>query len=179
MRVLHPHFQRNRKMFTLELFVWKKPSSCLTQPGPVLAKQPVQLSCAYSSLMFTLHFIGSTVLQETYRTCHRAWSVLFSCVQTTWPQVKANIVFSYALPTSRGRSGCFTNHTISSLLLLTLLTFSLPHTHAYVQVSATCSDGFSLVWIKASSTSFNRFAQMEGLRGEIMLVRRGFSALSM
>lgn len=119
-------------------------------------------------------------LWEMCRTCHRAWSALFSCVQTICPQVYANIVvFSYVFPTSRGRFGCFTNHTISSLLLLTLLMFSLPHTHAHIQVSATCSYGFSLVWIKASSTSFNRFAQMEGLRGEIMLVRRGFSALSM
>ena len=36
------------------------------------------------------------------------------------------------------------------------------------------SNGFSLVWIKASSTSFNRFAQMEGLGGETMLVNEGF-----
>lgn len=41
------------------------------------------------------------------------------------------------------------------------------------------STGFSLLWIKASSTSFNRFAQMESLRGETVLVSGGISELSM
>lgn len=36
------------------------------------------------------------------------------------------------------------------------------------------STGFTLVWIKASSTSFNRFAQTEGLGGEAMLVNGDF-----
>lgn len=72
---------------------------------------------------------------------------------------------------------------VSQIMQLYLSIFwpsSLPtHIHAYIHMSAICSNGFSLVWIKASSTSFNRFTQMEGLGGEIMFIRRGFSALSM
>lgn len=168
----------NRKTLTLELSAWKKPSSWLIQPGPA----PCQTACAallciqqlLNCLVFSLHFSGSSgkcaelaTVPEVlcFHVCrqhaHRYMQILLSLVMH-----------------SRRRFGCFTNHTISSLLL-TLIMFSLPHTHAYIQVSATCSYGFSLVWIKASSTSFNRFAQMEGLRGEITLVRRGFSALSM